>query len=229
MKYQNDPFNKKVNRLSNQQVAQSQQLILSSRNFMANRKSFTIPGDTADEQPDQRLISNRKTPNQLSPHPQSLTNDNPLRKKEDPLIPNESILAASGANLPLRDDVGQEKSIILRETSLNNKTILDYRDYMNVTLDRTRSSNIFNESFVNDSGLNQLSIQDVKELERHAHSDLDTDDDDDPFFEYNKCHKHTKLELKDLSKNKFKDISISRFFIKPNREAPVEVNIADEI
>ena len=72
-------------------------------------------------------------------------------------------------------------------------------------------------------------MQDVKQLERHAHSDLDTDDDDDPFFEYNKCHKHTKLEQKDLSKNKFKDINISRFFIKPNREAAVEVNIADEI
>ena len=66
-------------------------------------------------------------------------------------------------------------------------------------------------------------------MERHGHSDLDTDDDDDPFFEYNKCHKHTKLELKDLAKNKFKDISISRFFIKPNREAAVAVNIADEI
>ena len=100
---------------------------------------------------------------------------------------------------------------------------------MSVTLDRTRSSNIFHESFVNETGYADLSMKDLNELGRHAHSDLDTDDDEDPFFEYNKCHTHTKLEQKDFSKKKFKDISISRFFIKPNREDPVEVNIADEI
>ena len=67
------------------------------------------------------------------------------------------------------------QSILYQGTSLKNKTILDYRDFLNQSLDRAGSLVIHEESFVNESGLNELSKQDIDELGRHAHSDLDSD------------------------------------------------------
>ena len=64
---------------------------------------------------------------------------------------------------------------------------------------------------------------------RHNHSDLDTDDDSDPFYEYNMCHKQTRLESKEQTKQQHKEIEIKRFFQKEKMEPEVEVNIVDEI
>lgn len=53
----------------------------------------------------------------------------------------------------------------------------------------------------------------------------------DPFYEYNQCQKHTKIELKDQTKvlKKFQDIEIKKFFTKQKLEPEVEVNIKDEV
>ena len=95
---------------------------------------------------------------------------------------------------------GRDESILLQETKLNEKTVLDYRDFLNQSIERSRSTCIHNESFVNQSGLDDLAYEDLEELGRHCHSDISSDVDGDPFFEYNTCHKQTKLELKDLEK-----------------------------
>ena len=52
----------------------------------------------------------------------------------------------------------------------------------------------------------------MDELGHHCHSDMSSDADDDPFYEYNKCHKPTKLEQKDLDKDQCMTVHISRFF-----------------
>ena len=69
----------------------------------------------------------------------------------------------------------------------------------------------------------------MKEINHHAHSDLDSDGDQDPFFEYNSCHKHTNLNYKQLTKKKFEEIKMSQFFTKQKLEDQVKVNIVDEI
>ena len=81
--------------------------------------------------------------------------------------------------------------------------MLDYRDFLNYTIDRSQSILIHNESFVNHSGVDQMTPSDLADIGHHAHSDFDEDADEDPYYEYNKCHEYTKLELKDLSKDKF--------------------------
>ena len=49
------------------------------------------------------------------------------------------------------------ESIVIQETTLKEKTVLDYRDFFNTSFaDRTRSDCIFNESFVYQTGLDDL-------------------------------------------------------------------------
>ena len=66
-------------------------------------------------------------------------------------------------------------------------------------------------------------------MSHHAHSDPGSDKVEDPFFEYNSCHKHTKLDLKHLTRTKFEEIKMSQFFTKQRMEEQVQVNIIDEI
>ena len=53
---------------------------------------------------------------------------------------------------------------------------------------------------MNQTGIDEMIKEDIVDLAHHCHSDLESDGDDDPFFEYNTCHKQSKLELKDLTK-----------------------------
>ena len=115
------------------------------------------------------------------------------------------------------DEANMNDSILLQQTSYNDKTILDYRDFLGTTLDygHSRSSSaILQESFVTTSGIEDIDPKEIDQLGRHGHSDLDTDEDDDPYFEYNQCHEYSKLELKDLEKEKVTEINLSSFFTK---------------
>ena len=112
-----------------------------------------------------------------------------------------------------------ERSILLRNTVLEDKTVLDYRDFLNQSLlDRSRSVNDHNGSFVNETGVNELKDEDLDDLGHHIHSDLESDADEDPYFEYNQCHKSTKLDIKELAKTNLQDISLRRFFFKHSTE-----------
>jgi len=63
-------------------------------------------------------------------------------------------------------------------------------------------------------------------MAHHAHSDFDSEADDDPYFEYNKCHTHSKLDSKFAKLPKLQKIEISRFYTKKRMEAEIEVNIS---
>jgi len=58
-------------------------------------------------------------------------------------------------------------------------------------------------------------------MNHHIHSDLESDADEDPYFEYNKCHTHSKLENKLANPQKFTKIEISRFFSKKRNEEEI--------
>ncbi len=89
---------------------------------------------------------------------------------------------------------------MLREGNIEGKTILDYRDFLDHSMERSRSTVVHANDFVTDQGLLALNEKDMHDIARHNHSDLDTDDDSDPYYEYNMCHKLTKLELKEQQK-----------------------------
>ena len=61
-------------------------------------------------------------------------------------------------------------------------------------------------------------MEDMDELGHHCHSDMSSDADDDPFYEYNKCHKPTKLEQKDAAKRVLQEM-LEKDRIKDTREA----------
>lgn len=128
-----------------------------------------------------------------------------------------------------REHIDKDDSILMKETRFQEKTVLDYRDFLNQSLERSRSSHVFNESFVNQSGIDNLGIGDVEDLGHHCHSDMSSEADEDPFYEYNKCHEVTRLELKDLNKQQCFTVHVSRFFNR-RRDIPTDqVNIADEV
>ena len=78
------------------------------------------------------------------------------------------------------------ESIVLQETTLKEKTVLDYRDFLETSFhDRSRSTCVFSESFVNETGIHALTEGDFEELGHHCHSDISSEVDDDPVFEYN--------------------------------------------
>jgi hypothetical protein len=58
-------------------------------------------------------------------------------------------------------------------------------------------------------------------MNHHIHSDFDSDADVDPYFEYNKCHTHSKLESKVANPQKFQKIEISRFFTRKRMEEEI--------
>ena len=120
--------------------------------------------------------------------------------------------------------------MVLKESNLNDQTILDYRDFLarNQKVDRSRSLLIHAEAFVTGQGLHHLSEKERAELPHHAHSDLDSSVDEDPFYEYNQCQKVSKLELPD-TKKKFQEIEIKKFFSRERTETNLEVNINEEI
>jgi hypothetical protein len=82
-----------------------------------------------------------------------------------------------------------DQSIMLREGNIDGKTILDYRDFLDHSMERSRSTFVHATDFVVDQGLLALSDKEMHDLSRHNHSDLDSQDDEDPYFEYNMCHK----------------------------------------
>ena len=73
---------------------------------------------------------------------------------------------------------------------------------------------------MNNSGFDDLDETDLDDLGHHVHSDLGSDVDEDPYFEYNKCNKNTKMDVKELTKinNNFKDINLRRFFFKQRND-----------
>ena len=97
-----------------------------------------------------------------------------------------------------------------------------------MTLDHNNSrhsSNVFNESFINTTGIEMMDPDQINDLTRHGHSDLDTGDDDDPYYEYNMCNEYSKIELKDVSKNKYREIKLSNFFTSKKKEPTHDINM----
>ena len=81
-----------------------------------------------------------------------------------------------------------DQSILMKQTNLNDQTILDYRDFLARNMDeRSNSIYVHQDAFVVDQGLKDLSECDLDELSKHMHSDHDSDIDEDPFYEYNQC------------------------------------------
>ena len=69
-----------------------------------------------------------------------------------------------------------------------------------------------------------------RNLNSHCHSDFDMNEDDDPFFEYNKAHGISKLDVKLQSKfTQFNQISISRLMIRKTESMGRDKNLTDLI
>jgi len=134
------------------------------------------------------------------------------------------------ANTSIKEHEELQKSVVLREmTHMNDNTILDYRDFLNKSMERSRSIVIHKDLFIQSQGLSMLTPSDFNELGRHAHDDLASDVDEDPFFEYNQCQKPTKLELRKKQEREFQEIEIKRFFTRQRIDDEVPVNISEEI
>lgn len=121
-----------------------------------------------------------------------------------------------------------DESVILEKTLLQNKTILDYRDFLEVSMERSNSITVMKSSFLKEQDAQDLTEKEVEEMLHHGHSDFESENDPDPYFEYNGCNNVSKLDLKiDGKKTKFQQIEISGFYTRPKLESPIDVNIQE--
>ena len=81
-------------------------------------------------------------------------------------------------------------------TKLKDKTIMDYRDFLEMSMERSNTVHVMQSSFLQDMDMGNMTVEELDEMGHHCHSDFDSQADPDPYFEYNKCHNSSKLDMK---------------------------------